>query len=89
MTLNLEIQSQADYDLLLQLLKKFEGIKVAAPTQKRRVSDTVAEENAAYTPKNKAFDASKYQGCWTYPATLAETEAKLQNMRAEWDRDFF
>jgi hypothetical protein len=86
MTLTLEIPTQADYHLLLQLLQKFEGVRIATPQK----ADSVAEESEVYqTPPKKVRDMEKYIGCLTYPATDEETVAKLQSIRAEWDRDFF
>jgi hypothetical protein len=86
-TLTLEIQNEANYNLILALAVQLDGVWV-----KNQNTTTVAEESAVYkttTPKTDNLDIRKYQGCWTYPATFEETEAKLKSIRDEWDRDFF
>jgi hypothetical protein len=85
MTLTLEIPTQADYDLLLQLLQKFEGVRIATPQK----ADSVAEESEVYqTPPKKVRDMEKYWGCLQPNESIESIDAKLSTMRQEWERNF-
>jgi hypothetical protein len=91
MTLTIEIDKPADYDLLVQLLQKMEGVRIPAQQKSKKTPKTkmlVAEEEVRYDAATKPFDPRDYQGCWTYPATFEETVAKLEEMRNEWDSHF-
>ena len=92
MTLTIEIDKAADYDLLVQLFQKMDGVRIPAQQKKQKTPKSkilVAENEVGYATAAKPFDPRDYQGCLTYPATFEETVAKLEEMRNEWDRDFF